>query len=155
MINMNLKTQRKLASDVLRCAPSRVRFDATRLDEIKDAITKADIRGLVIDKAVSAAQIRNTSRGSARKIMIQKAKGRQRGQGSRKGKKTARLSKKESWMNKVRKQRELFRILRDKEMISVPVYREMYLKAKGGFFRSIRHAKLYLKEHGLIKEKQV
>ena len=41
--------------------------------------------------------------------------------------------------------------LREKEIIEKKVYRDLYLKSKGGFFRSKRHLKLYIDEHGLKK----
>ena len=39
-------------------------------------------------------------------------------------------------MNHVRKQRKFIKELRDKKLITTVVYREMYNKVKGGFFRS-------------------
>ena len=35
--------------------------------------------------------------------------------------------------------------------ISDEVYKDLYRKSKGGFFRSKRHIKLYLTEHKLTK----
>jgi large subunit ribosomal protein L19e len=148
---MELKVQKKLAASVLKCSKSRIRFDSSRLDEIKEAITKADIKALIEDNAISRKPVSNTSRFRARKKLVQKRKGRQRGIGSRKGKKTARLPKKKEWMGQVRKQREFLKYLRDKGIIEKMVYRDLYLKSKGGFFRSKRHLKLYIDEHGLKK----
>ena len=44
---MNLRVQRKLAASVMRVAPKRVRLDPAHAAELKDAITKRDIRGLI------------------------------------------------------------------------------------------------------------
>ena len=85
-------------------------------------------------------------------IDIFKRKGKRTGAGSRKGKKTARLSKKDAWMNKVRLQRKFLKELRDKELITKSDYHSLYQKSKGGFFRSKRHIKLYIDEHRLIKK---
>ena len=148
---MELKVQKKLAASVLKCSKSRIRFDPERLEEIKEAITKVDIKSLIKDNAISRRPAKNTSRFRARKKLIQKRKGRQKGLGSRKGKSTARLPKKENWMNHIRKQREYLKYLRDKKVISRRVFRDLYLKCKGGFFRSKRHLKLYIDEHGLKK----
>jgi large subunit ribosomal protein L19e len=148
---MELKVQKKLAASVLKCSKSRIRFDSERLDEIKEAITKADIKALIIDKAISRKPVSSTSRFRARKKIVQKRKGRQKGAGSRKGKRTARLPKKRAWINQIRIQREFLKYLRDKKVVGKQVYRNLYLKCKGGFFRSKRHLKLYIDEHGLKK----
>ena len=42
-----MKTQKRLAAYILKCSPKKVKFDETKLEEIKEAITKADIRGLI------------------------------------------------------------------------------------------------------------
>jgi large subunit ribosomal protein L19e len=149
---MKLKTQKRLAADVLKCSPKRVIFDEERLEDIKESITKADIRALVIDKAISKKNKKGVSRIRARKRQIQRKKGKQRGQGTRKGKKTARTPKKITWMNKIRTQRNLLRNLKEKELIDNKTFRELYKKTKGGYFRSRRHIKIYLEEHGLIKK---
>lgn len=145
-----LEVQRRLAAHVLKCGRNRVRFDSSRLDEIKEAITKADIRSLISNGAISRRRLLNTSRFWARKKSMQKSSGKQKGYGSRKGKKTARLEPKREWINKIRLQRSYIKSLRQGNMISDDAYRELYTKSKGGFFRSIRHLKLYTKERELI-----
>ena len=100
---MELKVQKKLAASVLKCSEARVVFDETRLAEIKEAITKADIRGLVANGAIIATPKKGVSRVRARKRQKKKRQGRYKGHGSRKGKKTARSVPKETWMIKIRK----------------------------------------------------
>ncbi len=149
---MKLKNQKRIAAEVMKTGKKKVKFDTNRLADIKEAITRIDIKGLVVDKAISADPKRGTSRSRARKILVQKRKGRKTGKGSRKGVITARLSKKENWMNHVRKQREFIQELRDKKLISTQVYRMMYSKVKGGFFRSKNHIKIYLTENRLFED---
>jgi large subunit ribosomal protein L19e len=149
---MKLRNQKRLASEVLKKGSKKIKFDQSRLTDIKEAITRADIRGLVIDNAISADPIRGTSRSRARKIIVQKRKGRKTGKGSRKGVITSRLSKKENWMNHIRKQRKFIQEIRDKKLISTQVYRTMYSKVKGGFFRSKNHIKIYLTENRLFED---
>ena len=149
---MNLELQRRLASQILKCSPKRVVFDSERLEEIDESITKADIRSLIIDKAISKKPKEGSSRARARKIHRQKRKGKRSGHGSRKGTAKAREDKKEKWMNHIRKQRAFLKNLRDDGKVDTSVYRNLYLKAKGGFFRSIRHIKIYLEEHDLMKD---
>jgi len=148
---MKLNTKKRIAADVLKCSPKRVKFDEERLDEIKDAITKADIRSLIKDKAITRLQKRGVSRARARKIHIQKTKGRRKGHGSRKGKT---IDTKRQWINKIRVQKSFLKRLRDKKLIDRKTYRSLYMKAKGGFFRSKRHIKVYLEELNLIQRKQ-
>lgn len=147
---MRLNIQKRLASQILKCSEKRIVFDTDRLDEIKEAITKADIRALIKKEAIRRKPIKSISRGRARKIRVQKIKGRQKGHGSRKGKKRARTPKKRAWISKIRAQKKLLKFLKNKGIINKKNYRVLYLKSKGGFFRSRRHIKLYIKEQNLI-----
>ncbi len=150
---MKLALQKRLAASVIGCSEKRIRFDTSRLDEIKETITKADIRGLIKDNAIIIKKKKSSSRFRARARKKQKSKGRQKGFGSRKGKKTARLGGKKNWINKVRLQRDFLSMLKIKKIITKPIYRGLYLKVKGGFFRSKRHIKLYIEEHNLAMKK--
>ena len=148
---MNLKSQRRIAADVLNVGGKRVWFNTQSAAEIKEAITKQDIRSLVKKGLIRAKPEKGVSRGRARKNIAQKHKGRQKGVGSRKGKANARLNTKETWMNAIRTQRELITTLKEKKVITVKVYQDLRNKCKGGFFRSRRHIHLYLKDRGLIQ----
>lgn len=151
---MNLAVQKRLAGQIMKCSPKRVKFDTERLGEIKEAITKYDIYGLIKDSAITKSPVTAVSRGRARKRQIQRRKGRSRGFGNRKGKGKARTPKKEKWMNTVRLQREFLKELKDKKMLAGPVYRDLYSKSKGGFFRSKAHLKLFIEEYKLILRKK-
>lgn len=150
---MELKVQKRLAAQILKCSRKRIWFDETRLDEIKEAITKEDIRDLISNGAIQIKHQRSHSRGRSRLIQIQKRKGKRKGHGSRKGRKTARSPKKEAWVNRIRSQRKLLKRLRKGNKISKRDYHELYRKCKGGFFRSTRHIKVYIEERGFIKKK--
>ena len=150
-----LDVQRRLAAQVLKCGRNRIKFDPDRLEEIKEAITKHDIRALIGTSAILRKRLLNTSRFWARKRKEQKSEGRQKGFGSRKGKKTARTPQKRVWMNKIRLQRNFIKSLRDNGVIESNVYHELYMKSKGGFFRSLRHLKLYTTEKGILKNEKI
>ena len=143
---MKVNNQKRLAAQILKCSKKRIRFDPNRLSDIKEAITKVDIRGLIKDKVITKIPAKGVSRGRARKRLVQRRKGKQKGEGSRKGSRGARLPRKREWINKIRAQRELLKKLKEKKIIDDKLYRELYLKSKGGFFRSKRHIKLYLEE---------
>lgn len=148
---MELNIQKKLASKVAKKSSKKIKLDQSRLEEIKEAITKSDIRGLIKDGAIIVQKDKGVSRARAKKINKQKAKGRRKGQGSRKGKANARLSDKQKWMDKIRLQRQFLNDLKSKDKLEKETYKNLYRKAKGGFFRSKRHIKLYITEHKLVK----
>lgn len=146
-----LSVQRRLAAQLLKCGENRVNLDPEHLEEIKEAITKADLRVLINRGIITKKRVLNTSRFWAKMRKEQKTHGRRKGLGSRKGKKTARSNPKRAWINKIRLQREHLKFLRNNGVISKGVFHEMYAKGKGGYFRSIRHMKLYLKEREIVK----
>ena len=147
-----MKVQRRLAAEILKCGINRIQFDPAKLTEIKEAITKADIRILINNGAISRRRLLNTSKYWARINAVQKSKGKRKGVGSRKGKKTARTPSKREWMNRIRLQREFIKNLRNKSLIENAAYHELYMKSKGGFFRSLGHVKLYVQERGFVKK---
>ena len=149
---MKLVVQKRLAAEIMKCSPKRVWFDEEKLADIKEAITRADLKSLINSGLIMEKPQKSISKVRARARKIQKAKGRQKGAGRRKGKKTARLPKKTAWKNKIRVQRELLKSLREKGNITSQVYQKLYSKSKGGFFRSKRHIKIFIKEQGLLTE---
>jgi large subunit ribosomal protein L19e len=149
---MNTSNQRRIGAKVLKVGKGKVWFDKSKIEEIKEAITKADIRKLVGQNIIQKRPDQGTSRFRARKRIIQRRKGRQKGPGSRKGKKTARLKRKDSWMIKVRSQRKFIKDLKTKSLVGVSTYRNLYSRVKGGYFRNRRHIKLYLNEKKLFTE---
>lgn len=150
---MNLKTQKRIAAKVLKCSPKRVVFDPSSVADVKEAITRADIKNLVGNKVIAKASEKNNSRGRIRKDLIQRRKGRKSGQGSRKGKHGARVSSKSVWIAKVRLQRTFIKELRDKGLVALETYRLLYSRVKGGYFRNKRHIKLFLEESKLFVKK--
>jgi large subunit ribosomal protein L19e len=144
---MDLKVQKRLSAQIYGCSPDRVVFDNDRLDDIKQAITKRDLKLLMGDGAITKKPGNFTSKVHARKIAKQKSKGRRSGEGTKKGKSGVRFKPKQTWMRQIRVQREFVRLLLDKNIITRLAYRNLYLKCKGGYFRSRRHIKLFLQEH--------
>lgn len=147
-----MKVQKKLAADILDTSPHKIKLDPERQEEIDEAITKEDIRDLIDDEAIWKKRDKGISSGRSKHIKNQKSKGRRKGPGSRKGKKTARRPQKKKWMNNIRSQRKLLKKLRDSGKITSSTYRDLYNKSKGGFFRNKRHIKLFIDEHELIQD---
>ncbi|MBU0685685.1 MAG: 50S ribosomal protein L19e [Thermoplasmatota archaeon] len=149
---MDLKNQRRMASQLLKCGENRVWMDPNRAEDVSDAITRADVRTLIASGAVSSRQKKGVSRGRAEFQLAQRRKGRQRGHGSRRGRKGARKPSKERWMQTIRPIRRKLKELRDSGKIDTATYRKYYLKAKGGVFKSRPHLESHLKAEGILKE---
>jgi large subunit ribosomal protein L19e len=148
----DLRNQRRMAAEILKCGEKRVWMDHDRLDEIAKAVTKDDIRILINGKAIKSRQIKGISNGRKKFAKNQKEKGRRRGHGSRKGAKYARLPKKERWIKTIRPIRTYLSTLKDEKQIDASTYRKYYMKAKGGEFRSKHHLQTHLISDGIIKE---
>lgn len=150
-----MKHKKRLAAKVLGASLSKVFFAEEAQAEISKAITRSDMRGLIAVGKVALKNKNHRSRGRARKLRLQKRKGRQRGHGSRKGGKHSLVSRKDTWKARIRVQRRFLRSLLNRQILSHGNYRLLYVKSKGGFFRNLRHVKLYLTEHKLIEASQV
>ena len=149
---MDLKNQRRIAAQLLKCGENRVWIDPNRTEDASDAITRADVRTLISSGAIVSKQKTGVSRGRTNYRKAQRAKGRRRGHGSRRGTKHARKPSKEVWMQSIRPIRIKLKELRDTGKIDRAIYREYYLKAKGGVFKSRPHLVSHLKAEGILKE---
>lgn len=151
---MMLGVQKRLAAGIFGCSPKRVVFDTERLAEIKEAITKTDLRALIEQGAIRKLPARGVSKARIRVAHEQKGKNRRKGHGSRKGAAGARTVRKTAWVNRVRLQRSYLRSLRSSNVVNKVQFVEVYKKIKGGFFRSKRHLELFLTERGILKARQ-
>ena len=140
----DLSAQRRLASDVLDVGKNRVWFDPESQGEIAEAITREDVRELVSQGVIRAKTAKGNSRGRARERNKKRAYGHKKGPGKRKGKAGARNPSKEEWKNNIRAQRRKLRELRDEGDLDATEYRELYQKAGGGEFRSVRYMLNYI-----------
>ena len=149
----SLKIQKKIASKIMKCSKKKIRFDPDSLGDVKESITRIDLKGLIGRKVITKRPVKGSSRVRARKNLVQKRKGLRKGHGSRKGTSNARLKNKEKWIIRIRKQRALLKSFRDKELITKETFRTLVNKSKGGFFRSVKHIKVYLEENKLFIKK--
>jgi len=146
---MKINQRKNAVARMMNVSRKRVWVDPSRLKDVKDSITKEDLRNLIGQGIIKIKQAGGVSRARARHILKQKRKGSRKGYGSKKGRKTARSNPKELWINKVRSQRRLLKQYRNTGKIERKVYSELYNKVKGGFFRSTRHIAIYLKDRNL------
>lgn len=136
---VNLAKQKRIAAEVLQVGKGRVWIDPAASEQVAEAITRENIRELIDDGVIAAHQKRGVSKGRARFLARQKALGRRRGHGSRKGTKGARSSRKRRWIIKIRALRRRLQVLRAEGTVDHTTYRKLYGKAKGGEFRTIAH----------------
>lgn len=148
-----MNAKKILAAKILKTSPGKIRFAEGALEDVSKAITRSDIRGLIAIGKVIEVSPNQQSRVRARKISSQKRKGRRKGKGSKQGTKYSSISRKELWVSRVRTQRKFIQEAKEKGLLSAANCRMLYLKIKGGYFRNLRHIKLFMTEHNLFEKK--
>ena len=148
---MNLSYQKRVASGILKCGVHRVWVDDRPevQERIAEAVTRDDVRLLVVQRFIRKHQKKGISRGRARAMAHQRSKGRRRGHGSRKGHGGARTPKKEAWMTKVRALRNELSSLRAECTINAAQYRRYYRRVKGGVYNSRNHLRYNMEIDGV------
>jgi len=142
---VNLKAKKRLASRVTGVGVHRIKFDSDHLDDVADAITRENIRSLITANTIQIKSFTGTSRGRAQYKKDQKNK-RGTGQGSKQGRKGARVGKKEVYVAKVRSLRRLLKISKDRKDITNPEFWGLYKKVGGNTVRNKAHLRLLMEE---------
>ena len=152
---MIISNQKRLAADILSRREGRsvgihrIWINPDYLDEVTNAVQKDDVRQLIEEGVIKANPLVGNSRGRARKAESQRAKGRRKGHGSRKGTANARNPRKHRWMKTIRAQRRTLKELRSESAITPSQYRYFYRKAKGGSYRSVAHLRTNIELEGI------
>ena len=149
----DLKSQRRLAAQIMKVGQNRVWIDPERTDDAETAITRAEVRKLIHEGIIVSLPERGVSRARARILHAKKKKGLRSGSGSRTGSAHARVSKKEAWMSKIRALRKKLRQLKAKKTITENAYRKLYRMASSGRFGSVGDLERYLKAHELWRKR--
>lgn len=150
---MSLKSQRRLAAQILKVGVNRVWIDPERNDDVEVAITRDEIRKLIHERTIKALPEKGVSRVRARVLHQKRKKGLRRGSGSRTGSARAKVSKKEAWMRRVRALRRRLREWKAKRAVTESSYRRLYTLASSGVFSSIADMERYAKTHGLWRRR--
>ena len=129
---MNLAKKKNLAVKVLGVGKERIIFSKSRLNEIKEAITKQDIRDLKNGGAISVREITGRMKG--------KKKTGRRGPGK---KKKVVNKRKARYVILTRKLRGYILSLKNQGKVSDEDFRDVRKKIRNSFFKSKSH----LKEH--------
>ncbi len=148
---MNLKPQRRMAADILKCGENRVYFDPYLIEDVSLAITREDVRNLIKQGVIQKKYKKGISNYRKNINHARKKKGRARGLGKRKGTKHARTPKKRAWIRRIRPIRRELKKLRERKLITISNYRKLYRNAKGGMFTSVAQLNRYIKEKDLIR----
>lgn len=148
---MNLSYQKRVAAKLLKCGVHRVWVDDRPevQERISEAVTRDDVRLLIVQRFIRKHQKKGISRGRAKEMAIQRSKGRRRGHGSRKGHGGARTPKKEAWMTRIRALRKELADLRANGTIDSSQYRLYYRRAKGGVYNSRNHLRYNMEIDGV------
>jgi large subunit ribosomal protein L19e len=149
----DLKSQRRLASQIMKIGQNRVWIDPEKVDDADTAITRVEIRKLIHEGVIRALPEKGVSRARARVLHLKKKKGRRSGIGTKTGSPGARVSRKEAWMSKIRALRKKLRALKTKKIITEKAYRELYRMASSGRFSSSADLERYLKAHELWRKR--
>ena len=131
---MNLSKKKQLASKVLKIGKKRIRFSNENLAEIKEAITKQDIKDLYKEGIITIKPVKGRKRIKKRKT--------RRGPGKIKKKVKKR---KQTYVKITRKLREYLKHLKKQGIISNELYLALRKKIRMRDFRSKAHLKEHLK----------
>jgi len=131
---MNLSNKKALAVKALNVGKERIVFVQSRLDEIKEAITKQDIKDLHKDKAIIIKEIKGR-----RKVAKKKRK-------KSPGKIKKKINKrKQEYVIMTRKLRKYVAELRKKEELSGEEVKDIRKKIRNRIFRSKAHLREYVR----------
>lgn len=150
----DLKNQKRMAAEILKCGVNRVWIDPDRNDEVENCITRGDVRNAIISGYIKASPVKGTSKARIRHAAKQKASGKRKGPGSRRGTANARVPRKHAWIQTIRPIRDELKQLRAAGTISPSVYRLYYRKAKGGVYTSRRNLRQHMVADGNLKEEE-
>jgi large subunit ribosomal protein L19e len=140
---MNSISLRRIAAEIMKIGRNRVRITSTNdtRENLSGAMTRADVAGLIKEKIVYSVPVKGRRKKEKRKG---------NGPGKRKGTSNARMPEKEAWMKRIRALRKYLNKLVDGQYVDKSNKRMLYLKLKGGYYRSKAAFYAYLKDNSLL-----
>ena len=132
---MNLNKKKQLAIRALSVGRDRIVFNTERLDEIKEAITKQDIKDLKASGAIFVKEVKG------RRTKIKRKTRRRVGT-----KRRALFNRKKAYMTITRKLRMYLSYLKKTKQISNETFKELRKEVKASFFKSLNQMKEKISE---------
>ena len=148
-----LKSQRRLAAEILKVGQNRVWIDSERIEDAEAAMTREEIKKLIHEGVIKPLPEKGISHARARIVHEKKKKRRRSGTGSRGGSARAKISRKEAWMSKIRALRKRLRELKANKIVTESTYRKLYKMASSGRFVSVADLERHLKTHELWRKR--
>lgn len=130
---MNLNKRKALAAKVFGVGKNRILFSVNHLPEIKEAITKQDIRDLFNGRVIAIKPIKGRMKKKQRKT--------RRGQGSIK---LSVFDSKAHYVLLIRKLRRYLGEMKKQGKLSQERYFDLRKKIKSGMFKNKAHLKDYI-----------
>ncbi|KAH9386144.1 large subunit ribosomal protein L19e [Nematocida major] len=152
--NLGLVKVRAIAAKVIGCGRNKVWMDPTESVKLSEGKTPEQVSQMVQDGLIVRRPDVGQSRGRVRQFRLERSLGRHRGLGRRRGTKNARFPQRKIWMMRIRAVRKDLKELREEGRIDRKMYRAIYLKAKGGYFKNRRMLKEYVVNEELRKKKE-
>ena len=121
---VNLHSKKRLVARMYKVGMKRISFDSDHLDDVADAITRENIRSLLTANTIKIKPI----------------------VGASKGRKGARVGKKEVYVAKVRALRRRLKVVKDRKEITNKEFWELYKKIGGNTVRNIAHLRTLIEE---------
>jgi len=150
---LSLKSQRRLASQLLKVGKNRVWIDPDRTEDVEVAITRSEIKKLIHEGAIRQVPAKGVSRARARVLHEKRKEGLRRGPGTREGSSRAKVTKKDAWMLRIRALRRKLKEWKATRTVADESYRRLYLVAGSGAFSSIADMERYAKTHGMWRRR--
>ncbi|KAI5180390.1 large subunit ribosomal protein L19e [Nematocida sp. AWRm80] len=150
----DLKKVRVIAAKVMDCGKNKVWLDPTEATKLAEGKSQEQVAQMIEDGLIVRRPDIGQSRGRVRQYRLEKSKGRHTGFGKRSGTRNARFPERKIWMLRIRAIRKDLKALREEGRIDKTTYRHIYMKAKGGCFKSRRMMKEYIVNEELRRKKE-
>lgn len=144
---MSIKFAKRAASEILGRGESAIRFKPSAMKEIREAITKEDVRKLISEKSIIAVKPKHNMSMNSKLLKRKRLAGRRRGIGRRKG--TLKARGVLPWERRVRSQRALLKELKRMGKIDSKAFKSFYRRITGNSFPNKASLLMHIKESGI------